>query len=157
MYGSDERMHFSMSMKNGDAQWSHNGEWEGLLPQTARLYSQTQSDWRKRELESYMRVFPCPKCKGQRLKDKVLAVRINGKSIIDVTDLSVSGSIRFFAELKLTEKEVEIARQIIKEIRSRLEFLEKVGLGYLTLSRNAGLSPAGKHSGSGLPPRSALT
>ncbi len=144
MYGSDERMHFSMSMKNGDAQWSHNGEWEGLLPQTARLYNQTQSDWRKRELESYMRVFPCPKCKGQRLKDKVLAVRINGKSIIDVTDLSVSGSIRFFAELKLTDKEVEIARQIIKEIRSRLEFLEKVGLGYLTLSRNAGTLSGGE-------------
>jgi len=144
MYGSDERMHFSMSMKNGDAQWSHHGEWEGLLPQTARLYSQTQSDWRKRELESYMRVFPCPKCKGQRLKDKVLAVRINGKSIIDVTDLSVSGSIRFFAELKLTDKEVEIARQIIKEIRSRLEFLEKVGLGYLTLSRNAGTLSGGE-------------
>ncbi|MEN6394882.1 MAG: excinuclease ABC subunit UvrA, partial [Methanoregula sp.] len=144
MFGSDERMHFSMSMKNGDAQWSHNGEWEGLLPQTARLYSQTQSDWRKRELESYMRVFPCPKCKGQRLKDKVLAVRINGKSIIDVTDLSVSGSIRFFAELKLTDKEVEIARQIIKEIRSRLEFLEKVGLGYLTLSRNAGTLSGGE-------------
>jgi len=144
MYGSTERMHFSMSMKNGDAHWSHSGEWEGLLPQTARLYTQTQSEWRKRELESYMRVFACPKCKGKRLKDKVLAVRINGKSIIDVTDLSVSGCIRFFADLKLTDKETEIARQIIKEIRSRLEFLEKVGLGYLTLSRNAGTLSGGE-------------
>jgi len=144
MFGSTERMHFSMSMKNGEAQWSHNGEWEGLLPQTARLYAQTQSEWRKRELESYMRVFACPKCKGKRLKDKVLAVRINGKSIIDVTDLSVSGCVRFFAGLKLTDKETEIARQIIKEIRSRLEFLEKVGLGYLTLSRNAGTLSGGE-------------
>jgi len=144
MFGSTERMHFSMSMKNGDAYWSHNGEWEGLLPQTARLYAQTQSDWRKRELESYMRVFPCPKCKGQRLKDKVLAVRINGKSIIHVTDLSVSGCIGFFTGLRLNEKEIEIARQIIKEIRSRLEFLEKVGLGYLTLSRNAGTLSGGE-------------
>ena len=144
MFGSTERMHFSMSMKNGDAQWSHNGEWEGLLPQTARLYAQTQSDWRKRELEGYMRVSDCPACNGKRLKAKVLAVRINGKSIIDVTDLPVSGCIQFFSGLTLTEKETEIARQIIKEIRSRLEFLEKVGLGYLTLSRNAGTLSGGE-------------
>ncbi|MFA7304223.1 MAG: excinuclease ABC subunit UvrA [Methanoregula sp.] len=144
MFGSTERMHFSMSMKNGDAQWSHNGEWEGLLPQTARLYAQTQSDWRKRELEGYMRVSDCPACNGKRLKAKVLAVRINGKSIIDVTDLPVSGCIQFFSGLTLTEKETEIARQIIKESRSRLEFLEKVGLGYLTLSRNAGTLSGGE-------------
>jgi excinuclease ABC subunit A len=144
MYGSHEKLHFSMSTRNGDAQWSHNGEWEGLLPQTARLYAQTQSEWRKRELESYMRVFPCPTCKGKRLKDKVLAVRIDGKSIIDVTDLSVTGCIAFFANLRLTEKEEGIARQIIKEIRSRLLFLEKVGLGYLTLSRNAGTLSGGE-------------
>ncbi|MEN6395550.1 MAG: excinuclease ABC subunit UvrA, partial [Methanoregula sp.] len=144
MYGSDEKMHFSMSTRNGDAQWSHNGGWEGLLPQTARLYSQTQSEWRKRELENYMRVFPCPSCKGKRLKDKILSVRISGKSIIEVTDLSVSGSLAFFKELKLTEKETEISRQIIKEIRSRLAFLEKVGLGYLTLSRNAGTLSGGE-------------
>jgi len=144
MYGSPERMHFSMSMRNGDAHWSHTGEWEGLLPQTARLYAQTQSEWRKRELESYMRVFPCPTCRGKRLKEKVLAVRINGRSIIDVTDLPVSGCLRFFVELMLPLKEEEIARQITKEIRSRLDFLEKVGLGYLTLSRNAGTLSGGE-------------
>ena len=144
MYGSNEKMHFSMSTRNGDAQWSHNGEWEGLLPQTARLYAQTKSDWRKRELEGYMRVFECPACKGKRLKEKILAVRINNKSIIDVTDLSVSASIQFFDTLKLTEKEREISRQILKEIHSRLAFLEKVGLGYLTLSRNAGTLSGGE-------------
>ncbi|MEN6442968.1 MAG: excinuclease ABC subunit UvrA [Methanoregula sp.] len=144
MFGSTEKMHFSMSAKNGDAQWSHNGEWEGLLPQTARLYAQTKSDWRKRELEGYMRVSDCPSCKGKRLKDKILAVRINGKSIIDVTDLSVSASLKFFDGLKLTDKEREISKQILKEIRSRLDFLEKVGLGYLTLSRNAGSLSGGE-------------
>ncbi|OPY37943.1 MAG: excinuclease ABC subunit A [Methanoregula sp. PtaU1.Bin051] len=144
MYGSPERMKFSMSMKNGDAHWSHTGEWEGLLPQTARLYAQTQSEWRKRELEQFMRVFPCPACGGKRLKDKVLAVRVNGKSIIDVTDLSVSACIRFFAELPLTAKEEGIARQVIKEIRARLDFLEKVGLGYLTLSRSSGTLSGGE-------------
>jgi excinuclease ABC subunit A len=144
MFGSADRMHFSMSARNGDAQWSHNGEWEGLLPQTARLYAQTKSDWRKRELEGYMRVSDCPACKGKRLKDKILAVRINGRSIIDVTDLPVSTSIRFFDGLKLTDKEREIAKQVLKEIRSRLDFLEKVGLGYLTLSRNAGTLSGGE-------------
>ncbi len=144
MYGSSDRMKFSMSMKNGDAHWSHTGEWEGLLPQTARLYVQTQSEWRKRELENYMRVFPCPACKGKRLKDKVLAVRINGKSVIDVTDLSISACTDFFASLPLTEKEEEIARQVIKEIKARLDFLEKVGLGYLTLSRSSGTLSGGE-------------
>jgi excinuclease ABC subunit A len=145
MFGSQgKRMKFSMSMKGGDAEWSHTGEWEGLLPQTARLYAQTQSDWRKRELETYMRVSDCPACHGKRLKDKVLAVRIAGKSIIDVTDLPVSGSLALFTNLKLTDRENEIARQIIKEIHSRLDFLEKVGLGYLTLSRNAGTLSGGE-------------
>ncbi|MFY9799948.1 MAG: excinuclease ABC subunit UvrA [Methanoregula sp.] len=144
MFGSTKRMHFSMSMKGGDAQWSHTGEWEGLLPQTARLYAQTQSDWRKRELEGYMRVSDCPTCHGKRLKNKVLAVRIDGKSIIDVTDLPVGGSAALFRDLKLTIKEKEIAHQIIKEIQSRLDFLEKVGLGYLTLSRNAGTLSGGE-------------
>ena len=144
MYGSSKRMKFSMSMKGGDAEWSHTGEWEGLLPQTARLYAQTQSDWRKRELEGYMRVSPCPACGGKRLKDKVLAVRIDGQSIIDVTDMPVSGSAAWFRNPKLTDKEREIAHQIIKEIQSRLDFLEKVGLGYLTLSRNAGTLSGGE-------------
>jgi excinuclease ABC subunit A len=144
MFGSSKRMKFSMSMKNGDAEWSHTGEWEGLLPQTARLYAQTQSDWRKRELEGYMRVSPCPACNGKRLKDKVLAVRIDGKSIIGVTDMPVSGSAAWFRNLNLTDKEREIAHQIIKEIQSRLDFLEKVGLGYLTLSRNAGTLSGGE-------------
>jgi excinuclease ABC subunit A len=91
-----------------------------------------------------MRVSPCPACGGKRLKDKVLAVRIDGKSIIDVTDLPVTGSAAWFRSLKLTDREQEIARQIIKEIQSRLDFLEKVGLGYLTLSRNAGTLSGGE-------------
>jgi len=144
MFGSSKRMKFQMSMRNGDAEWSHTGEWEGLLPQTARLYAQTQSDWRKRELEGYMRVSPCPACEGRRLKDKVLAVRVDGKSIIDVTDMPVAASAAWFRHLKLTDREQEIARQITKEIQSRLDFLEKVGLGYLTLSRNAGTLSGGE-------------
>jgi len=144
MFGSSDRMRFSMSTRNGDAHWFHTGEWEGLLPQTARLYAQTQSEWRKRELENYMRVFPCPVCKGKRLKDKILAVRINGRSIIDITDLPVSACSAFFNNLPLTRKEEGIARQVIKEIRARLDFLEKVGLSYLTLSRTSGTLSGGE-------------
>ncbi|OYV10044.1 MAG: excinuclease ABC subunit A, partial [Methanosaeta sp. NSP1] len=146
MYGSDQRIQFSMSMKNGDAYWQHNGQWEGLVPQSIRLYGQTASDYRREELERFMRVLPCPACGGKRLKDKVLAVKIAEKSIVDVTDLSVSESQAFFARIGqlLTEKEQEIARQVLKEISSRLGFLEHVGLGYLNLSRNAGTLSGGE-------------
>jgi excinuclease ABC subunit A len=144
MYGSDERIHFSMSMKNGDAQWSHKGTWEGLLPQSERLYSQTKSEYRRKELEKFMEVKPCPKCEGKRLKEKVLAVKIGDRSIVDVTSLSIIECIRFFENLKLLEKEKEIAKQVLKEIRSRLGFLEHVGLSYLTLSRSAGTLSGGE-------------
>jgi excinuclease ABC subunit A len=144
MYGSDAQIRFDMSMKNGDAHWSHKGAWEGLLPQAERLYGQTKSDYRRRELEKFMRISACPGCGGKRLKEKVLAVRIGGKSIIDITDLSITDCIEFFRSLTLTEKEGEIAHQILKEITSRLDFLEKVGLGYLTLSRSAGTLSGGE-------------
>ncbi len=146
MYGSEERIQFSMSMKNGDAYWMHNGQWEGLIPQSIRLYGQTASDYRREELEKFMRVLPCPACSGRRLKEKVLAVKIGDKSIVDITDQSVGESIDFFQTLapKLSEKEQEIARQVLKEISSRLGFLEHVGLGYLTLSRNAGTLSGGE-------------
>jgi len=146
MYGSDQRIQFSMSMKNGDAYWQHNGQWEGLVPQSIRLYGQTASDYRREELERFMRVLPCPACGGRRLKEKVLAVKIAEKSIVDVTDLSVSESSAFFASLgqKLTEKDRDIARQVLKEISSRLGFLDHVGLGYLNLSRNAGTLSGGE-------------
>lgn len=146
MYGSDERIQFNMSMKNGEAFWSHNGRWEGLIPQSIRLYGQTNSEYRREELEKFMRVLPCPACEGKRLKEKVLAVRVAGKSIADLTDLSVAESAEFFERLEpqLSEKEREIARQVLKEIRSRLGFLEHVGLGYLTLSRSAGTLSGGE-------------
>jgi len=144
MYGSDEKIEFRMNMKGGEGHWAHNGQWEGLLPQAQRLYGQTKSDYRRRELEKFMRISECPECHGKRLKGKVLAIRIDGKSIIDVTDLSISGCRQFFRELTLTAKEEEIAHQVLKEINSRLGFLEEVGLGYLTLSRAAGTLSGGE-------------
>ena len=144
MYGSDEQIRFSMTMKNGDAKWSHTREWEGLLPQSERLYRETKSEYRRHELERFMRISPCPGCNGKRLKEKVLAVTVGGKSIIDITDMSIERCSEFLRDLSLTEKEVEIAGQILKEIRDRFDFLLKVGLGYLTLSRSSGTLSGGE-------------
>jgi excinuclease ABC subunit A len=144
MYGSNEKIKFNMTMKQGEANWSHHGKWEGLLPQSERLYQQTESDYRRRELEKFMRISTCPGCKGNRLKEKVLAVRINNKSIIETTNLSIKDCLNFFNKLTLTDKETSIAKQVIKEIRERLNFLDKVGLSYLTLSRNAGTLSGGE-------------
>ncbi|UCE73236.1 MAG: excinuclease ABC subunit UvrA, partial [Methanomassiliicoccales archaeon] len=144
MYGSEVKIKFDLSMRNGDTRWSHKGYWEGLLPQTERLYHQTESDYRRRELEKFMRISPCPQCEGKRLKDKILAVTIEGRNIIDVTDMSIKQNIEFFKDLSLSEKQKEIAKQILKEIKERLGFLSKVGLSYLTLSRNAGTLSGGE-------------
>ncbi len=137
MYGSPEMIRFNMVMKNGDSQWSGRGAWEGLVPQSDRLYRQTESDYRRNDMEKFMNISKCPVCHGKRLKQKILAVKIAEKSIIDVTDMSIKDCIVFFKTLTLSKKEEEIAFQILKEIRSRLDFLDKVGLNYLTLSRSA--------------------
>ncbi|HWQ66015.1 MAG TPA: excinuclease ABC subunit UvrA [Methanospirillum sp.] len=144
MYGSNEQIAFQMSYKQGQGTWAHKGTWEGLLPQADRLYKQTESEYRKRELEKFMRITECPICHGKRLKETVLSVLISGRSIVDVTDLSISACIQFFETLNLSQKETEIATQVLKEIQSRLLFLERVGLGYLTLSRTAGSLSGGE-------------
>lgn len=144
MYGSLEKVSFNMTTKNGDTQWSGKGAWEGLIPQSDRLYKQTESDYRRKELEKFMIISPCPACSGKRLKLKVLSVKIADRSIIDVTDMSIKQCIVFFKTLILSEKQEEIARQILKEIKVRLDFLDRVGLNYLTLSRSAGTLSGGE-------------
>jgi excinuclease ABC subunit A len=144
MYGSYEKIHFNMVSSSGEAQWSGRGTWEGLIPQSERLYKQTESEYRRRDLERFMRISPCPICNGKRLKSKVLSVKIAEKSIVDITDMSIKKAIVFFKGLILTKKQEEIAWQILKEIKARLDFLDKVGLNYLTLSRNAGTLSGGE-------------
>lgn len=144
MYGTNDRIKFKMTMNGGDSYWSHTGEWEGLIPQSDRLYHQTESEYRRTELEKFMRVSDCPVCRGKRLKEKVLAVKIEGSSIIDVTDMPIKDCISFFENLKLSEKNFEIVKQVLKEIKERLRFLNDVGLGYLTLSRSSGTLSGGE-------------
>ena len=144
MYGSRERINFDLRMKNGESHWQHYGHWEGLIPQSDRLYKQTESDYRRRDMERFMRISPCPICHGKRLKPKILSVKIGNKSIIDITDLSIKDNLQFFKNLTLTTKQQEIARQLLKELTQRLRFLDRVGLNYLTLSRSAGTLSGGE-------------
>ncbi|MCJ7794069.1 excinuclease ABC subunit UvrA, partial [Candidatus Bathyarchaeota archaeon] len=136
LYGDKEPLNGHWS--NGANMWMRDG-WEGVIPQTARLYRQTESEWRKEDIEKFMTSRPCNACKGKKLQPVVLAVQILDKSIIDVTDLSIEEAVDFFHNLpaKLNEKELAIAKQVLKEINERLGFLKNVGLGYLSLSRAA--------------------
>jgi len=136
LYGDQEPI--SGNWSNGASMWMREG-WEGVIPQTMRLYRQTESDWRKEDIEKFMTARPCNTCQGKRLQPMVLAVQIQDKSIIDVTDLSIDKAGEFFKNLpeKLNEKETTIAKQVLKEINARLGFLINVGLGYLSLSRAA--------------------
>lgn len=144
MYGTTEKIKFNMITRGGDSEWSGRGAWEGLIPQSERLYKQTKSEYRRNDLEKFMRVSHCPTCNGKRLKSKVLSVKIADKSIVDITDMSINQAIVFFKTLILTRKEEEISWQILKEIKARLDFLDKVGLNYLTLSRSAGSLSSGE-------------
>ncbi len=136
LYGTDESLRGKWS--NG-ASMKFEGGWEGVIPQTMRLYRQTESEYRKEEIEKLMIAKPCPQCRGKRLKDSILAVKIQNKSIIDVTDMGIEKVLAFFRQLPLalSEKEFFIAKQVLKEINDRIGFLYNVGLGYLTLSRSA--------------------
>ncbi|HYC79485.1 MAG TPA: excinuclease ABC subunit UvrA [Candidatus Binatia bacterium] len=112
---------------------------EGVIPNLNRRYKETDSDYMRSEIEQYMRVKTCPTCKGQRLKPEFLAVTINQKSIVDVANMSIDDSAAFFNGLpkQFSEKDMKIANQILKEIIARLQFLQDVGLNYLTLDRSA--------------------
>ena len=136
LYGDREPINGNWS--NGANMWMREG-WEGVIPQTMRLYRQTESAWRKEDIEKYMKSRLCNSCQGKRLQPVVLAVEILDKSIIDVTDLSIEKAAEFFINLpsQLNEKETAIAKQVLKEINARLGFLTNVGLGYLSLSRAA--------------------
>ena len=124
MYGSSEKIRFNMVSSTKDAQWSGYTSWEGLIPQSDRLYKQTDSEYRRRELERFMRISPCLVCNGKRLKKKVLSVKISDKSIIDLTDTSIKKAIVFFKTLILSKKQEEIAWQILKEPKYLIKTFE---------------------------------
>ena len=117
---------------------------EGIANNLERRYVETQSDASKKEIESFMTACPCPTCQGRRLRPEALAVTVGGLSIHDATAMPVDDEIAFFDSLTLTGNQQMIAAQILKEIGSRLRFLQSVGLSYLTLSRSSGTLSGGE-------------
>lgn len=109
--------------------------YEGVIPHLERLFHETESQYVKEEVNKYMSILPCPKCNGARLKPESLAFKLQGKSICEITKMSIKEAKEFFATLNLSEKETTIARQPLKEILSRTQFMIDVGLDYLTLDR----------------------
>lgn len=116
-----------------------DGDFGGVIPNLERRYHETDSDWTRQEIEQYMVIKICPKCRGKRLKPEVLAVTIDNMSIDKIVDLSIEKAKSFFENLllKLNASELKISTSIIKETIDRIQFLNDVGLSYLTLSRKA--------------------
>ena len=145
LYGTKDSIKFEFNSHFDDeGMRAFDGRFEGIIPNLQRRYMGTNSDYMKEKIEEYMVESPCPHCHGKRLKEEVLSVKINGLNISEVTDLSVTNSIEFFNNLKLTEKQRIIGEQVLKEINERLKFLKNVGLDYLTLSRMAGTLSGGE-------------
>lgn len=126
----------------GKQYWKDN--FEGVIPHLQRRFAETNADYVRNEIYSYMRELPCPECKGSRLKPESLAVTVNGKNIHQVTEMSVKQAFHFFNSLELSEKEEIIAQRILKEIRNRLGFLVNVGLEYLSINRAAATLSGGE-------------
>ena len=143
LYGTKEPIEFKFKTRSGNQMNSYE-PYEGIINNLERRYFETNSEFIRDWLGRYMVELTCPTCKGKRLKESVLSVLINKKNIIDLTDMNIDKLYNFFDKLKLSEEKEQIARLLIKEIKSRLEFLHNVGLGYLTLSRSASTLSGGE-------------
>ena len=145
LYGSDEEVSFQYTNMFGEEK-EYNVPYEGVLPTLARRYRETDSEEMRESYEDYMTETPCTACHGARLKPETLAVTIGGKSIADLTALTIREADAFLAEAEkdFSPREAKIAVEILKEIHARLNFLLDVGLDYLTLSRAAGTLSGGE-------------
>lgn len=140
----DEEYKVSVEQSINSSVGQYKTKYEGVIPNLERRYRETDSDYVRRKLEEYMRILPCPSCKGKRLKAEILSITVEDKSIIDFTELSVDASREFFKKMELTTSEKIIADPIVKEVLDRLSFLENVGLSYLTLNRTANTLSGGE-------------
>ncbi len=142
LYGSEEKVRFVFERENSHYEFS--SRYEGIINNLYRRYRQTSSQSIREWIESFMNQIPCPTCQGARLRKEALGVKIEGLNIAEVTRMNIKAALEFFSNLKLSEKEKIIAHQILKEIRARLQFLQDVGLEYLTLDRSAGTLSGGE-------------
>ena len=142
LYGTDKKMKMSRSTIFGSG--TYMSEFEGIVNNLERRYKETTSDWARWEIEQVMTASKCPDCNGTRLKPEILSVTVGTKNISEFCDMSISQAIDYIDNLELSEKENLIAESILKEIKSRLNFLKSVGLDYLTLSRSSGTLSGGE-------------
>ncbi|CAH2404815.1 excinuclease ABC subunit UvrA [Mesorhizobium escarrei] len=145
LHGTGER-EVTFQYDDGLRSYQTTKTFEGVIPNLERRWKETESAWMREEIERFMSATPCPACHGYRLKPEALAVKIAGKHIGEVTELSIRKADQWFTELPsaLSGKQNEIAVRVLKEIRERLRFLNDVGLDYLTLSRNSGTLSGGE-------------
>lgn len=136
LFGSNEEIEIRYKGRTGIS-YEGSDRYEGVVSNLMRLYQQTDSDYRRRYIEGFMSILPCPVCNGDRLKPEALSVRIGERNIRDVSRFSVGEALEFFSKMKLPNHERAIAGEVIKEISDRLGFLKEVGVDYLTLDRTA--------------------
>ncbi|MBQ2221288.1 MAG: excinuclease ABC subunit UvrA, partial [Acidaminococcaceae bacterium] len=138
-----ETFRFIYTNLNGDTN-EYNRTWDGVIPMLKQRYREAWGDAMREELETFMSGNICPDCHGSRLKPEVLSILVGGKNINDVTQMTVRDACSFFNSLQLTHRQQVIAKQVLKEINARLDFLNNVGLDYLTLSRAAATLSGGE-------------
>ena len=144
LWGTDDRVHFQWTTKNGTREKTER--FEGVIPNLERRHVETDSDRAREHIEEYMATTTCPACEGTRLKAESRAVLVDGVSITDVNQMSIGDAVAHFEGLEadLDERDTKIAEEILKEIRARLGFMEEVGLDYLTLDREAATLSGGE-------------
>ena len=141
-YGTSHKLKMTRSTLYGSG--TYMSEFEGIINNLERRFKETTSDWSRWEIEQVMTACKCPDCDGTRLKPEILSVTVCGKNISEFCDMSITDAIEFINNLALSEKDKFIAKSILKEISSRLNFLKSVGLDYLTLSRSSGTLSGGE-------------
>jgi excinuclease ABC subunit A len=143
LHGSPDQVHVRYRNRYGRER-SYYAAFEGVLPFLERRHEDTDSDYMRDKYEGYMRDVPCPVCHGTRLKPEILAVKLSGRSIAEVTNLSIGEASQWLGGLELGERERAIADRVLKEIQARLSFLVDVGLDYLSLDRPAATLAGGE-------------
>jgi excinuclease ABC subunit A len=143
LYGSGKTT-YDFEFLGKRSEYRYQGAFEGIIPNLERRFKETSSDGMRNWIKGFMASIPCTACNGARLSPKPLAVKINGMSISDITNMSIGECKNFFSGLKLTKRELEISERVLKEIITRLDFLINVGLDYLNLSRNAATLSGGE-------------
>ncbi|MFW6138244.1 MAG: excinuclease ABC subunit UvrA [Spirochaetota bacterium] len=144
LYGTDEELLFVHKSVNGKGRWESRSRFEGIVRNLARRYRDTTSEAVREWMEEFMKEITCPACGGKRLKKESLSVKVAGKSIMDISEMPADKQIDFFKNFSPAGRDQVVSAKIIKEIMARLQFLQNVGVGYLSLDRKAATLSGGE-------------